>query len=205
MPTPMIDIARTGREERDPAAAGPTLRGSTSGTGLLHAGQPSSNPGVADAQPDIALSHLRCQKWQAILICMTPVRQDGRAEAGRRTATQHKDARRAAKATGRQGRSAKSAPTRKQAGPRTGGASQVAQVRLQADEMAALHHVMNQLGLSSTSEALREGIRLLIRDATELAAAEEISHFYRDAPAPIPDGVIPATEDDLAAADAAKW
>ncbi len=71
--------------------------------------------------------------------------------------------------------------------------------------MAALHQVMNQLRLSSTSEALREGIRLLIREASELAAAEQISRFYGGAMAPVPDGVIRATEEDLAAADAAQW
>jgi hypothetical protein len=88
---------------------------------------------------------------------------------------------------------------------RTGGASQVAQVRLQADEMAALQRVMQQLRLPSTSEALREGIRLLIREAGELAAAEQIRHFYGDISAPVPDGVVRATEEDLAAADAAQW
>jgi len=111
-----------------------------------------------------------------------------------------------AKAVGRQSNAAvKTSPARKQAGPRRGSASQVAQVRLQADEMAALQQVMNQLRLPSTSEALREGIRLLIREANELAAAEEISHFYGGALAPIPDGVVRATEEDLAAADAARW
>jgi len=71
--------------------------------------------------------------------------------------------------------------------------------------MAALQHVMRQLRLPSTSEALREGIRLLIREASELAAAEQIRHFYGDIPAPVPDGVVRATEEDLAAADAAHW
>jgi hypothetical protein len=71
--------------------------------------------------------------------------------------------------------------------------------------MAALHEVMRQLHLPSTSEALREGIRLLIREATEVAAAEEIRRFYGDKPAPVPEGVVPATKEDLAAADAAQW
>jgi Arc/MetJ-type ribon-helix-helix transcriptional regulator len=81
----------------------------------------------------------------------------------------------------------------------------VAQVRLQADEVAALQDVMRQLRLPSTSEALREGLRLLIREAGELAAAEQIRRFYGEAPAPTPEGVVKATEKDLAAADAMQW
>jgi Arc/MetJ-type ribon-helix-helix transcriptional regulator len=96
-------------------------------------------------------------------------------------------------------------PVRQTPGARRGGAAQVAQVRLQADELAALKRVMQQLRLPSTSEALREGLRLLIREADELAAAENIRHFYGDSPAPVPDGVVRATHDDLAAADAARW
>jgi hypothetical protein len=46
-------------------------------------------------------------------------------------------------------------------------------VRLQADEVVALQNAMRQLRLSSTSEALREGIRLLVREAAEISAAEE--------------------------------
>jgi hypothetical protein len=93
----------------------------------------------------------------------------------------------------------------KKVNPRAGGASQVAQVRLQADEMAALREVMRQLRLASTSEALREGIRLLIRDAAELAAAESIRQFYGGSGAPLPDGVVEATAEELAAADEARW
>lgn len=104
------------------------------------------------------------------------------------------------KASGQQG----SRPAKK-AGAHVGRASQVAQVRLQADEVAALQDAMRQLRLPSTSEALREGIRLLIREAGELAAAETIRRFYGDAAPPLPDGVVRATEEDLAAADAAQW
>ena len=118
---------------------------------------------------------------------MTSVRQDAAGRANPRGAR---------KAGG---------PARRKAGTRTGGASQVAQVRLQADERAALHRVLQQLGLPSTSEALREGIRLLIREANEIAATEQIRDFYGDLPAPVPDGVVRATEEDLAAADAAQW
>jgi hypothetical protein len=86
-----------------------------------------------------------------------------------------------------------------------GRVSQIAQVRLQADEVAALQDAMRQMRLLSTSEALREGIRLLIHEANELTAAEKIRHFYGDVAAPLPDGVVEATEEDLAAADTAQW
>jgi hypothetical protein len=81
----------------------------------------------------------------------------------------------------------------------------VAQVRLQADELAALQNVMRQLHLPSTSEALREGIRLLVREAAEISATEDIRRFYGERPAPLPEGVIPATQQELAAADAEQW
>jgi Arc/MetJ-type ribon-helix-helix transcriptional regulator len=64
---------------------------------------------------------------------------------------------------------------------------------------------MRQLQLSSTSEALREGIRLLVREAAEIAAAEEIRSFYGERQASLPDGVAPATDQELAAADAEQW
>jgi len=64
---------------------------------------------------------------------------------------------------------------------------------------------MRQLGLRSTSEVLREGLRLLIREAAEVAAAEEIRRFYGEQPAPLPEGVRPATKEELAAADAEQW
>jgi Arc/MetJ-type ribon-helix-helix transcriptional regulator len=64
---------------------------------------------------------------------------------------------------------------------------------------------MRQLHLSSTSEALREGIRLLIREAAEIAAADEVRSFYGERQAPLPDGVAPATDQELAAADTEQW
>ncbi|HEY5846585.1 MAG TPA: hypothetical protein VIT42_07330 [Microlunatus sp.] len=60
-----------------------------------------------------------------------------------------------------------------------GTASRVAQVRRAADDFAELEKVMRQLHLSSTSEALRAGIRLLVRDAAEVAAADDIGSFLR--------------------------
>lgn len=48
-------------------------------------------------------------------------------------------------------------------------------------------------------------LRLLIREAAEIATAEEIHRFYGDQPAPLPDGVTPATQEELDAADAEQW
>ncbi|HEX7661275.1 MAG TPA: hypothetical protein VF444_17520 [Pseudonocardiaceae bacterium] len=43
------------------------------------------------------------------------------------------------------------------------------------------------------------------READEIAAAQEIWDFYGGRPAPLPEGVVPATEEELAAADAQQW
>ena len=83
--------------------------------------------------------------------------------------------------------------------------SSVVQVRLQPDEIAALHAAMRDLRLDSTSDALREGIRMLVREAAEVTAATEIQRFYGGRAAPLPDGVVAATDEDLAAADATQW
>ncbi|MGK5446388.1 hypothetical protein [Streptomyces radiopugnans] len=85
------------------------------------------------------------------------------------------------------------------------GATSVAQVRLRPDELADLQQVMQTLDLHSLSDALREGLRLLSREATEVAAAQEIRDFYHGAQAPTPAGVLPATADELAAADETEW
>jgi hypothetical protein len=71
--------------------------------------------------------------------------------------------------------------------------------------MTALQDVMRQLGLPTTSEALREGIRLLIREAGEIAVAADIQHFYAGRQAPLPSAVAPATDAELEATDAAEW
>lgn len=84
-------------------------------------------------------------------------------------------------------------------------ATSVAQVRLRPDEMAELQQVMQTLQLHSLSDALREGLRLLSREATEVAAAQEIRDFYRGGQAPTPEGVPPATAEELAAADETEW
>lgn len=83
--------------------------------------------------------------------------------------------------------------------------TEVAQVRLRPDEMAELRLVMQSLNLASVSDALREGLRLLSREAAELAASEEIRSFYKGAPAPAPAGVLPATAEELAAGDEIEW
>ncbi|WP_262007438.1 hypothetical protein [Streptomyces sp. FIT100] len=83
--------------------------------------------------------------------------------------------------------------------------TEVAQVRLRPDEMADLRLVMQSLNLPSVSDALREGLRLLSREAAEVAASEEIRAFYQGVPAPTPAGVLPATAEELAAADEIEW
>jgi hypothetical protein len=83
--------------------------------------------------------------------------------------------------------------------------TKVAQVRLQPDEVAALEDVVRRLNLRSTSEALREGLRLLVREAAEVQAADEIRAFYAGEQVPLPDGVAPASEAELQAADEAQW
>lgn len=85
------------------------------------------------------------------------------------------------------------------------GPSRLAQVRLRADEVAALQEVMRTLELSSTSDALREGLRLLAREAAEVGAANELRAFYGGQPAPLPEGVTPASEAELQEADEMTW
>jgi hypothetical protein len=85
------------------------------------------------------------------------------------------------------------------------GSTEVAQVRLRPDEMADLRHVMETLQLSSLSDALREGLRLLSREAAEMAAAEEIRAFYKGQPAPTPAGVLPISTEEVEAADDTEW
>ncbi|MGW3952376.1 hypothetical protein ACWEKM_15935 [Streptomyces sp. NPDC004752] len=98
---------------------------------------------------------------------------------------------------------ARTSPARQKQGG--SGATSVAQVRLRPDELANLQQVMQTLNLHSLSDALREGLRLLSREATEVAAAQEIRDFYRGGQAPTPEGVLPATADELAAADEIEW
>jgi hypothetical protein len=162
----------------------------------LHIG----NVGYRSFVRRVPLSHTRC---------MTAVRRNATTRGGSKKATAQKvtgrSAATASKSPARRGQAAKATPPRRQASTRGGGASHVAQVRLQADELAVLRQVMRQLSLPSMSEALREAIRLLIREATEAAAAEELRRFYGEKPVPVPEGVIPATKKELAAADEVQW
>ena len=64
---------------------------------------------------------------------------------------------------------------------------------------------MRTLHIESTSEALREGLRLLSREAAVVGAAEQIRAFHEGRPAPVPDGVAPASQAELTAADEMQW
>ncbi|MFC4126135.1 hypothetical protein [Nocardia rhizosphaerae] len=64
---------------------------------------------------------------------------------------------------------------------------------------------MRTLDIASTSDALREGLRLLAREAAEVGAAEEIRTFYEGGPAPLPDGVAEPGPEELAAVDEMQW
>jgi hypothetical protein len=108
-----------------------------------------------------------------------------------------------AAATKRTSTTSRASQTRRKQGDSS--ATSVAQVRLRPDEMADLQQVMQILELHSLSDALREGLRLLSREATEVAASQEIRDFYQGAKAPTPTGVLPATADELAAADKTEW
>jgi hypothetical protein len=83
--------------------------------------------------------------------------------------------------------------------------SRLAQVRLRADEVETLQETMRVLHLDSTSDALREGLRLLARESAETAAAEQLHAHYGGQPAPLPDAVSAPSEDELQAADEYEW
>ncbi|MDQ7906275.1 hypothetical protein RB614_17315 [Phytohabitans sp. ZYX-F-186] len=46
---------------------------------------------------------------------------------------------------------------------------------------------------------------MLVREAREIAAAQEIREYYGGEQAPLPEGVVAATQGELAAADAEQW
>lgn len=79
------------------------------------------------------------------------------------------------------------------------------QVRLSAEEKAALRETMRILHLRSTSEALREGLRLLHREARETSVARQIAEFYGEEGATAPDGSTLPTQEELDAVDRAEW
>ncbi|MDO3648857.1 hypothetical protein [Nocardia mangyaensis] len=64
---------------------------------------------------------------------------------------------------------------------------------------------MRTLRIDSTSDALREGLRLLAREAAEVGAAEEIRAFYEERRVPLPDGVVEPSDAELAAVDEMQW
>jgi hypothetical protein len=81
----------------------------------------------------------------------------------------------------------------------------VAQVRLGKDEWAELRETMKALGMSSTSQALREALRLLHREARRETMAHGIERYYHGEPAPPPEGVPPVSAADIEAADRSEW
>ena len=105
------------------------------------------------------------------------------------------------------GKASKKAASRSHGRPtvRSATHSRLAQVRLRPDELDALEEVMRTLNLSSTSDALREGLRLLAREAAELGAADELRAFYGSQPAPLPEGTAPVNESELEEADQMRW
>ena len=51
------------------------------------------------------------------------------------------------------------------------------------------------LGLDSASALVREGLRLVHKQARELAMAKEYDEYYGGEPAPLPEGVAAAWDD----------
>lgn len=141
-------------------------------------------------------------------LCMTPVRQESptvaAGNAGKRSKGTTK-ARRTGTGAGSENKKRDKVRSARGTGRGTPSGTKVAQVRLQPDEVAALETVVRRLNLGSTSQALREGLRLLVREAAETQAADEIRAFYQDEQAPLPAGVVPATEAELKAADETQW
>ncbi|RKN11462.1 hypothetical protein D7319_05850 [Streptomyces radicis] len=74
------------------------------------------------------------------------------------------------------------------------GRGRLAQVRLQADEVEALHQAMRTLHRASTSEALREGV-----------APSRQGGGGGDPPAPLPEGALPPSEEEPREADETEW
>lgn len=72
------------------------------------------------------------------------------------------------------------------------------QARVPEDDARRLDHDMRALGLSSRSEALREGLRLLHRRARHAALAHDYDNFYGTGKqAPVSD--VTAWGDQIAA------
>lgn len=66
----------------------------------------------------------------------------------------------------------------------------VLQARVDAEFARALiEEDAKTLGLATTSDVVREGLRLLHRHAREQAAAAAYDDFYAGGAAPLPDGI----------------
>lgn len=59
------------------------------------------------------------------------------------------------------------------------------QARLSAGHARQVDQDLASLGLKNRSEAVREGLRLLHRQAAHATLADEYDAFYGDAPAPV--------------------
>jgi hypothetical protein len=79
-----------------------------------------------------------------------------------------------------------------------------AQVRLTQREWEDLVETMTLLRLESTSDALREGLRLLHHEAKAEAMARNISQYYRGSAPPLEGDPVPTFE-ELTAADSSEW
>ncbi len=79
------------------------------------------------------------------------------------------------------------------------------QIWLDDNEWDSLTAAMRILGLGSTAEALREGLRLLRQEARQVEAANAISACCGGRAVPVPEGVLPVTPADLEAADNVEW
>ena len=63
--------------------------------------------------------------------------------------------------------------------------SKLVQARISAAEASILERTIATLGLDSSSDALREGLRLLDIHAQETEAAQQMSELYGDQAAPL--------------------
>ena len=103
----------------------------------------------------------------------------------------------------KQPRQAKSKPADAAATGRNAGTGRaLAQMRLQPGDAETLQKVQTVFGLDTIADVLREGLRRLAIEADEIQAAASIRAYYGDDSAPLPDGVVALTDEELAEADA---
>src|SRR5579884_2243768 len=102
-----------------------------------------------------------------------------------RTQRKASSAKTAAKVSGRLGRRAAAAPRGRQ--------SVIMQARIDGEFARTLvERDARVLGLSGPSDLVREGLRLVHRQAQEKEMAEGYDRFYGGQPAPLPAGVVPS-------------